>query len=101
MKRIFLSAMVLGLVTVTTVNAKPLTNATVIVADNQDETPVKQEDLPEPVKTSLASDDYKDWEFVSAVSFKKEEATFYKITLKKGEESKTVTMDAEGKVAAE
>jgi hypothetical protein len=102
MKKILLGALVLGFATVTSVNANPIhfSPATTVNAD-QDETPVKPEDLPAAVKATLATDEYKEWQILTAHLVKKDGLEVYKINLKKGEETKLVKLDKDGKPVAE
>ncbi len=59
--------------------------------------PIKKEDLPEPVKMTLASPDYQGWEITAAFSVKKDDAEYYEIKLKKGDKIITAKLDKEGK----
>ena len=102
MKKIILSALVLGFATVTSVNANPISYSPVITINaNQDEIPVKPEDLPAAVKTTLAGDEYKDWQIVTAYLVKKDGLETYKINLMKDKETKLVKLDKDGKVVVE
>lgn len=100
MKKIMLSLMVLALAGVVTVNAN--NKQGVVVVQQQDEKmPVKVEELPDAVKATLATDDYKEWKAEKAFHVKPATgAEHFEIELKKGEEAKTVKLDKDGKVVA-
>lgn len=93
--------MVLALSGVVTVNANTHQPA-VVKAQLQDEKKeVKVEELPDAVKATLASDEYKEWQAQKAYMVKPGTgAEYYEIELKKGEEAKTVKLDKDGKVVA-
>ncbi len=63
-------------------------------------TPVKKEDLPEGIKTTLAGADYKDWEVTEAFSVKDETSEWYEVSLKSADKTTTVKFDKEGKKIA-
>lgn len=64
----------------------------------QDKVAVRPEDLPEPVKSTLANDGYADWKVAGAYLVTKENNTqYYEINLKKGDESSTVNLDKYGR----
>ncbi|MCE7058465.1 hypothetical protein [Dyadobacter sp. CY343] len=64
----------------------------------QEKVAVRPEDLPEAVKSTLASDDYAEWKVSSAYIVKRDNnAQYYEINLKKGEESLTVNLDKYGR----
>lgn len=56
---------------------------------------IKIDELPEAVKTALASDSYKGWAAESAVHNKTKNV--YEITVKKDAETKVLTFDKDGK----
>lgn len=100
MKKIILSAAFLTFAAFSTVKANSI-EYTAIQASSQDSTQsreVKIDELPEPVKTTLASDAYKDWTPVSATWSKSKDGEFYQIILKKGEEQGSLKIDPAGKV---
>ena len=101
MKKIILSAFVLGIITTTSVQAAPIATPVTIAVNQDQETPVKPEDLPAAVKTTLASEEFAEWKVITAYSVTKEKGTFYKINLQKGEETKLVKLDADGQVVKE
>lgn len=61
------------------------------------QTPVKFEELPEPVRKALQADEYKGWSFSQANLFKTEKAEYYEIELKQAEKVIAVKFDKEGK----
>jgi hypothetical protein len=67
------------------------------VATQSQETPVDVKELPEVVKTTLASEMYKDWTATKASLVNDGSREYYKITLTKDSESMEVKLDKEGK----
>jgi hypothetical protein len=64
----------------------------------EDKTPVKVDELPEPVKATLASASLKDWTATEAFLVKGTEGKeYYAINVKKGEETGSIQLDKEGK----
>ncbi len=55
---------------------------------------VNEEDLPDGIKRVLGKDTYKDWKFDQAYLF--EEAGYYKIELKKDDQTQTLNLDQYG-----
>lgn len=101
MKKVILSAAFLAIAGFTAVNAKSIENTPVAYATVQDSTQakdVKIEELPAPVKTTLAAEAYKDWTPVSAKWTKTDAGEVYHVTVKKGEEQGVLKIDATGKV---
>ncbi|HYG15952.1 MAG TPA: hypothetical protein VEC12_09385 [Bacteroidia bacterium] len=66
------------------------------VENNDEKVKITAEELPQAVKDVLAGADYKDWS-VSEVYLVKATAEYYEISLKKGEETKVVNLDKDGK----
>ncbi|HTH56011.1 MAG TPA: hypothetical protein VL728_08180 [Cyclobacteriaceae bacterium] len=93
-KQILISAILFGACTMfVNVQARPSNTATIETAI-QEKTEVKAADLPDAVKKTLASDDYKGWEIAKAYLAKE----IYEVELKKGTETKTVKLDKDGKI---
>lgn len=105
MKKVFLSVVAMGLF-VSGINAKSLNgNLNVLNGDSakaKTATPapapasssaIKPEELPAAVKATLATEEYKDWKATSASMDK----DVYKVELKKGEATKTIKLNKEGK----
>jgi len=64
----------------------------------QDKVSVKPEDLPQPIKTTLATDVYSGWEITEAFIITKEDKTqFYEISLKNGSETAKINLDKDGR----
>lgn len=64
----------------------------------QDKVSVKPEDLPQPIKTTLATDVYAGWEITEAFIITKEDKTqFFEISLKKGSETAKINLDKDGR----
>lgn len=102
MKKIIIASASLFFVAITNINAatsnNPVATATTVKSDSSDtRTAVKPEELPEPVKQTLAGDDYKGWA-PSTAFLVKGASEYYEVTLtKEGSEANTVKIDKEGK----
>ena len=104
MKKMILSAAVVAIAGLTTVKANPFVHAlnpTAVIVTQQDsvkKTPVKLEDLPAAVKTTLQSEPLKVYTAVSAVWVESATASFYQINIKKDADEKYVKIDKDGKI---
>ncbi|MBC7655524.1 MAG: hypothetical protein H7098_13750 [Oligoflexus sp.] len=99
MKKFILSAAFLAFVGLASVQAGELKKSTTIVAniDSTKTTPVKLEELPEPVKATLASDVYKAWTPTEAFLIVEEGGkSYYQVNVKKEEEKGSVKINADG-----
>ncbi|MBK0383885.1 hypothetical protein I5M32_13030 [Pedobacter sp. SD-b] len=99
MKKIILSAALLAFVGLATVQAGELKQSSAIVntVDSTKSTPVKLEDLPAPVKATLASDAYKDWTPTEAFMVVEEGGkSYYQVNVKKEEKTGSVKINADG-----
>jgi hypothetical protein len=95
MKKVILSVLVLFFAGATFVNA--VTISTISSATHQDDkVKIKNEELPEAVKTTLQGAEYKDWTVSAAYHLKS--ADQYEVELKKDAETKTVKLGKDGKV---
>jgi hypothetical protein len=87
MKKFVLAATVLALAGFSAVQASEVkdfkTTAIVAVQDSAVKTPVKLEELPEPVTTALKSDAYKGWTATEAWSVKEGAKEYFLINIKK------------------
>lgn len=93
MKKFAIAAIALfafGTVTVNAQNDKP---ATAVAQENKVQ--VKSEELPQPVKTALAADEYKGWT-MGNIYLVKAEKEHFAIEMKKGTEVTTLKLDKEG-----
>ena len=72
----------------------PVSNSVVSYLQ-EEKTKIKEEELPEAVKTTLKGDDYKDWTISAAYSIKSTDQ--YEVELKKETETKVVRFDKDGK----
>lgn len=100
MRKLLLSAAIVALAGATTLQAEPLTrqNTEVTTQDSVTRTPVKLEDLPDPVKSALQSEPLKSWTPTAAYLVKTAEgAEYYQINLKREEEEGSVKIDKDGK----
>ncbi len=73
------------------------TTAIVAVQDSVTKTPVKLEELPDAVKTTLASESYKVWTPTEAWLVKDGSAEYYLINVKKEQETGSIKLDKDGK----
>jgi hypothetical protein len=98
MKRAIIGAIALALISISGVSANISKNDVTTVTRSQfDKTPVKPEDLPQPVKTVLANE-YKGWEITSAFWVTGDGMEHYELNLTKGPEKQTVKFDKDGKI---
>jgi hypothetical protein len=100
MKQLFVLAFCLGLAfTAKTIYASSTVATSVVsVTFNEDEkTAVKPEELPEPIKKTLAAEEYKGWAVQSAAIVKTATAFHYEVSLANDKkETKMVKFDKEG-----
>lgn len=101
MKKIILSAAFLAFAGIATVQANEIKTPVTITAqqDSTTKTPVKLEELPDAVKTTLKSDPYKEWVPTAAflvVAANKSE--WFQIDVKKGEETASLNVGKDGVV---
>lgn len=102
MKNLILSAAFVamaGLAT-TTVKANDFKTSLTTITTQADttKTPVKLEDLPDPVKETLKSDKVKEWTATEAFLVKEGEAEYYLIHVRKEEQTGSLKIDKDGKV---
>lgn len=100
MKKLVISAIALAITSFAAVNAATVSEptATAIVYTQQDKVEVPVKDLPEAVKTALATDTYSGWEVSKAYIVTGENnVQYYQIDLTKGEETSSVNLGADGK----
>jgi hypothetical protein len=97
MKKVIFSFLVLLSAGGTFANASMISPAAGATQQQQDDKmKIKAEELPEAVKTTLQSADYKGWAISAAYHLKS--ADQYEVELKKDTETKTVKLDNEGKI---
>jgi Na+/H+ antiporter NhaC len=101
MKKFILSATFLAFAGFSAVQASEVNTiknaAIVAVQDSAVKTPVKLEELPEPVTTALKSDAYKGWSATEAWSVKEGAKEYFLINVKKEAETGSVKIDKDGK----
>lgn len=101
MKNFILTAAVLAFASISTVKASE-TKAPMAITIQQDSTqkvPVKLEELPAPVVTTLKADAYKDWTPTTAFLITNADKTqFYQIDVKKGKEVAFIKINKDGVV---
>jgi type V secretory pathway adhesin AidA len=102
MKKLILSAAFLAFAGLTTVKANSIVSTPTVISIAQDstvKTPVKIEELPDPVKTTLSSDKYKEWAPTAAFLVTATDKTeWYQIDVKKGEEVASLNIGKDGVV---
>ncbi|UBM57833.1 hypothetical protein LAG90_13565 [Marinilongibacter aquaticus] len=98
-ERMIIGAMALALISVSGLNAKMTpTQAVNLTVVQSDKTPVKPEDLPEPIKNVLKSDGFAGWEVESAFLVSGDGADYYEINLIKGADKQSMKFDKDGNV---
>ncbi|MFC5269929.1 hypothetical protein [Adhaeribacter terreus] len=103
MKKVFFSALAFVMFASVATNAQgtkaPAKTAapaqTVAPAATENKTKITAEELPATVKTTLATDAFKDWKVATAYVVKAEKE-YYEIEAVKGEEKTTLKFDKEG-----
>jgi len=101
MKRIIMSALVLAsLATVTFAKdgKNTQTPAAATTATDDNKTKIDPATLPDPVKATLAGDQYKGWTISNAWLVKADPAPYYSIELTKDNQTNTVNIDKDGNV---
>jgi hypothetical protein len=103
MKKMILAAAALAIAGVTTVKANNVTQkqqpiAITSIQDTSKKTPVKLEELPAPVKTTLQTDPVKQWTPTAASLVKTGTAEYYEISVKKGTDERFIRLDKDGKI---
>ncbi len=101
MKKIILSAAFLAFAGIATVQANEVTSpvAITVAQDSTTKTPVKLEELPDAVKATLQSDNYKEW--VPTTAFlvtAADKSEHYLIDVKKGEETGSLKIGKDGAI---
>lgn len=101
MKNFILTATVIAFAGISTVKASE-TKAPVTISIQQDSTqkvPVKLEELPAPVVTTLKADAYKEWTPTTAFLITNADKTqYYQIDVKKGKEVAFIKINKDGVV---
>lgn len=100
MKKLIISAFMLAAVASYAQDKKVTADTPVQAAAVKDEsakTKVDPAALPEPVKTTLSAETYKDWKIAEAWVVKAEQE-YYMVDLKKDDKTITVNIDKDGKV---
>ncbi len=79
--------------------AQPVKLVSTEIIAQQEKTPIKLEELPDAVKTTLTGEQFTGWAPAEAFVVTPEEgAKYFEVTLKKGEEVKVVNLGEDGKV---
>jgi len=101
MKKIILSAAFLAFAGFTQVKATDVKNPVIISVkqDSTTKTPVELKDLPDAVKTTLASDKYKEWTPTAAFLIVNADKTeFFQVDVKKQEETASLKITKDGAI---
>lgn len=98
MKGLIISAIALTLVSFVSVEASTSKISSFVEFVVQSKVSVRPEDLPQPIKTTLASDVYAGWDITEAFIITKEDKTqYFEISLKKGSETTKINLDKDGR----
>jgi len=100
MKKIILAATLAfaGFTAVQASEVSTIKNAAIVaVQDSAVKTPVKLEELPEPITTALKSDTYKGWTAIEAFAVKEGTKEYYLVNVKKEAETGSLKFDKDGK----
>lgn len=98
MKRLIISAIAFTLVSFVCAEASTVKISPFVEFIVQDKVSVRTEDLPQPIKTTLASDVYAGWDITEAFLITKEDKTqYFEISLKKGSETTKINLDKDGR----
>lgn len=101
MKNFILSAAILAFAGISTVKANEIKTpvAIIIQQDSTAKVPVKLEDLPEAVKTTLKADAYREWTPTTAFLITNADKTsYYQVDVKKGTEGAFLKVGKDGAV---
>src|SRR4051812_37212300 len=98
MKKLIIAAAGLSMLFLTSISfSKTFANNNVEVL-LQDKMSVKPEDLPEPIKSTLAGGAYASWEVTEAFLITKPDKTqYFEIIVKKGSEMSKINLDKDGR----
>lgn len=92
-----LSAALLAFAGTAVVQANPVQPTAIHATVQDDRTPVKPEDLPDAVKTTLSGEAYAGWTVKEAFAVAPSQGTpYFEVTLQKEEETQIVNLDADG-----
>ncbi|QDW26891.1 hypothetical protein [Pedobacter sp. KBS0701] len=100
MKKIILAATLafVGFTAVQASEVNTIKNAAIVaVQDSAVKTPIKLEELPEPITTALKSDTYKGWTATEAFTVKEGTKEYYLVNVKKEAETGSLKFDKDGK----
>ncbi|MCF0073708.1 hypothetical protein LZD49_24730 [Dyadobacter sp. CY261] len=85
------------LAAITNVDAARQSSTYIVVVAEQSKVTVRPEDLPEPVKSTLAGS-YSEWKVTSAYLVTRDDnSQYYEINIKRAEETSTLNLDKYGK----
>jgi hypothetical protein len=100
MKKIMVSMAVAMFTAVSFANATNIVSSpSAAIVYNQEKTEIKPEELPDAVKSTLATEPYSEWQVQKAYVVRGEDGgQTFEAEVSKGEESQTIRFDQEGKV---
>lgn len=101
MKKLILSAAFLAFAGIASVQANEIKTVAPLVLqqDSTTKTPVKIEELPDAVKATLSSDQYKDWAPLAAYLISDgKKIEYYQVDVKKAEETTSLKIGKDGVV---
>ncbi|MDR3696213.1 hypothetical protein [Mucilaginibacter sp.] len=103
MKKMILAVAALGIAGFTMVKAGPSTQntrsiTTIAVTDTAQKTPIKLDELPPAVKTTLTTDPVKQWTPTTAFVVKSGSTVYFEITVKKDTQTQVIKLDKDGKM---
>jgi len=100
MKKLILSATFLAFAGLSAANASELKKVTPVMVTVQDsviKTPIKLEELPEAIKTTLKTEPYSAWTPTAAFSVKEGTKEWFQVDVKKEEQVGSLKFDKDGK----
>jgi len=100
MKKLILSAVFVAFAGIAATKANDVKIPVIMtVQDSTTKTPVEIKDLPEPVKTTLKADPYKEWTPTTAWLVTNADKTqYFQVDVKKDEQIASLKIAADGKV---
>lgn len=97
MKKIMLSALFMAFATTATFAVMPETTSIEITVQ-EEKTPLKIEELPDAVKTTLSGEQYIGWAPTQAFTVTPEDGPkYFQVTIKKDDETKIVNLQEDGR----
>ncbi len=98
MKKLVIIALVLSSTAAFATSDTTTVNQSTVIALNETEKPVKQEELPQAVKDTLSKAPYADWKVEQAFWGTTEAGEYYRIELSKADVKQSVKLTKEGQL---